>query len=428
MRRRRAGAPSAAAPRLALALVWVVLGLLVPQPRGVAAAAPLRVVSDTATADFPIRMSFSLTAEASQEVTAAELRYHAAYAPITDVVRATLVPGREVSPSVKVEMQTHYLPPGVDVLYHWRLTLADGTSADTPERTLFYMDNRRSWAQLSAGQVTVYYDTGSSRFGQQMLDTATQAIDQLKARFHVTADQPVRIVVYGSNKDLLDALPPNSAEWIGGFTQPELHIVVTGIPAGDTGEVNRILSHESVHLILHQATDNPWNEPPPWLDEGLATYYQFVQDARLPAALATAVRNGQLIPVPALDASFPDDANRALLSYAESRSVAQFIVETKGERAMAALIATFVEGVSYEQAVEQGLGETEVDLDREWKAWLGYAGDRPNSSALAPAGHAARANASLTAREPRSDVGVLVLVVATGGAGVARRRRERAAG
>jgi hypothetical protein len=135
-----------------------------------------------------------------------------------------------------------------------------------------------------------------------------------------------------------------------------------------------------VHLIIAQATANPFNSPPPWLDEGLATYYQEVKDPRFDRVLNSAVQGGTLIPLRALNAGFPDDPNLALLSYAESESVVQFIIEQKGQDRMAALINVFRDGVSYDQAVQKSLGISLDELDREWKAWLGYQGDKPTTA------------------------------------------------
>src|SRR6185312_736627 len=114
----------------------------------------------------------------------------------------------------------------------------------------------------------------------------------------------------------------------------------TGVDKGSDpmSEIERILSHEAVHLIVHQATENPFNEPPPWLDEGLATYYQAVADPRFGPVLQHAVSSGTLIPIKALNSSFPDDANQALQSYAESESIVNFILKTKGNDGMSALL------------------------------------------------------------------------------------------
>jgi hypothetical protein len=47
-------------------------------------------------------------------------------------------------------------------------------------------------------------------------------------------------------------------------------------------------------------------------------------------------------------------------------SAVMFILDTWGDEGMSKLLATFDEGVTYDDAVEQGLGITFDELDRRW--------------------------------------------------------------
>ncbi len=381
--RSRRGLPRAAAFAILLVLL---VGLIAPTIP--VAAADLAVSKQTATVDFPTKLKFDLVADAPQPATAVEVWYHAAFDPVTEVSRTQFAGGTHIDTSSTIDMQLHYLPPGVDVVYRWRVTLQDGSILETPEKTVTYMDNRYQWTTATSGPVTIYYFKGDDSVGQEALNTTVQSIDKFEQTFNIKSTEPVRVLVYGSQNDFASALPPNSAEWIGGIAEPSLHLVLTGIESGSgaTTEVHRVLSHEVVHLIVGQATDNPFNTPPPWLDEGLATYYQEVQDSRFPPALKNAVNKGELIPVRALDSSFPDDPNQALLSYAESESIVNFIITQKGADQMAALLKAYGQGVSNDDAVNMGLGISIDQLDLQWKQWLGYGGDK-QVSATASADH-----------------------------------------
>ncbi|MBX6341376.1 MAG: hypothetical protein IRY97_02875, partial [Thermomicrobiaceae bacterium] len=314
------GAPrhrrSIAVARLLLCLTLLALGPLLLAPHG-ARAAGLSVKTDSATIDFPKTITFHLVADAPGPVARVELRYRQAFAPVTEVARPDYRGGQaHVDVTYPLDMRIHYLAPGVDVVYRWRVTLQDGSTLDTPTQTLFYMDNRYNWQKLSQGQVTLYYYAGGSAFGREALQTIVRGIERYKSDFNVRADEPVRVVLYASNRDFQDALPPNSAEWIGGFTYPLWHIIVAGIQPG-TGasqEIRRLLSHEVVHLVTAQVTQNPYNEPPPWLNEGLAVYFQEVKDPWDAPTLQSAVEGGRLISIRELNSTFPDDPDLALLS------------------------------------------------------------------------------------------------------------------
>lgn len=362
--------------QLLVVLLGILLLLALAPPVEAEPAVSFRAVS--ATIAFPEAIEFTLDATAGQEVTRLELLYRPEPSPVTTLVRPPFQPGRELHVSYRRDMLTNYLPPGIDILYRWRLHFSDGSWVDSPEQTLLYLDQRYSWARFEQGPVQVFSAVADPAHGQTALAVTLEAIDRFRAAFGVEVEGPVRVVVYPSQRDLLGALPPQSAEWIGGFAQPELRLVVTGVAPGPgaEGELRRVLSHEVVHLMVAQVTRNPYNSPPSWLDEGLATYYQEVDDPRFGSILERAVREGRLIPVRALNSSFPVDPEQALLSYAESRSIVQFIVEQMGEERMAALLRVFQEGVSYDEAVQRALGMTIEELDQAWKAWLGYPGDR----------------------------------------------------
>ncbi|HVX28984.1 MAG TPA: peptidase MA family metallohydrolase [Nitrolancea sp.] len=370
--------------RLAPLVFLIALSAGALAPVRAATTTGLQVQTDSATVDFPKSLVFHLTADVDQPVVSVETWYHPAFSPVTSVVRSDFTGGSHVDVTNTVDMQINYLPPGVDIIYRWRLTLRDGTILETPEKTVLYMDTRYKWETKSKGAVTVYYFAGDTQIGQAALDETAKAIDNMKQTFNLSANEPVRVVIYSSTRDFASALPPNSAEWIGGFTQPALHLVVTGVDKGNDpmSEIERILSHEAVHLIVHQATENPFNEPPPWLDEGLATYYQAVSDPRFGPVLQHAVDTGTLIPIKALNSTFPDDPNQALLSYAESESIVRFIVKDKGNDGMAALLHAYQGGVSNAEAVQSALGESLDQLDAAWKKSLNYPGDRGISASV----------------------------------------------
>ncbi len=370
--------------RLAPLLFLIALSFGVFAPAKAATATGLQVQTDSAKVDFPRSLVFHLVADVDQPIVSVETWYHPAYSPVTSVVRADFSAGAHVDVTNTVDMQLNYLPPGVDVLYRWRLTLRDGSVLETPEQTVLYMDTRYQWQTKTKGAVTVYYFAGDDQIGQAALDQTVKAINNMKQTFKLTADEPVRVVIYSSTRDFASALPPNSAEWIGGFTQPDLHLVVTGVDKNNDpmSEIERILSHEAVHLIMHQATENPFNEPPPWLDEGLATYYQAIADPRFGPVLQNAIKSGTLIPIKALNSTFPDDPNQALQSYAESQSIVNFILKSKGNDGMSALLKAYQGGVSNEQAVQTAFGESIDQLDAAWKKSLNYPGDRGISASV----------------------------------------------
>ncbi|MCA1670506.1 MAG: hypothetical protein LC793_24625, partial [Thermomicrobia bacterium] len=331
----------------------------------------------TATAHFPDTIAFHLEASAvSGEIASLNLLYHAANTPVTKRVRVPVERGQRIKIDYALDTQTDFLAPGLDIEYRWAFTLADGTQFRTDAATLFYMDDQQQWKKTTSGQVTLWWYSGDDAFGKDAIDTATRAVDTLKKTYSVTSDRPIRILLYANARDLRVALPPNSAEWIGGGASTELGIIHASIAPGRSAgsEIRRIIPHEISHMIVYQASLNPYNHPPLWLDEGLAVHNQETPDVRFRPLVKDAVDNGKLISLRALNSPFPLSAEQALLSYAESESVVNYIINAYGSKTIGALVAAFKDELSYDQVVQKVLKESIEDLDKEWKASQNYAG------------------------------------------------------
>jgi hypothetical protein len=362
-------------------LIIVAIGSVVPavaQPESQAAGAA-RFIDTSADADFPVEMTFNLEVESDTSINAAELYWRPADDPQLSAAYPEIDPGTTVDITYEVDLSTNYLPPGLDIVYFWRVIDADGAVSESPEATIWYMDESQDWETLTDGAVTFYWYDGSDDFAADVVETANRSIERLRDRFGVRGDEPIRIVAYGDSGDFADALPPNSAEWIGGQAYPGLNVIFSILEPGRgaKAETRRMIPHEVSHLLLEQATENPFNSPPNWLDEGLAVYNQETEDFRMDDLLDDAIDEGRLIPVRALNSSFPLDDQQALLSYAESWSIVTYIIEELGDSEMQELVAIFRDEVSYDEAVEGALGMSIEELDANWKAWLDYAGDQP---------------------------------------------------
>jgi hypothetical protein len=343
------------------------------------AAGAVAVTNTSAKPQFPSSIAFHLEASAaSGEITDVSLLYHAAGTLTTKRVPVPAERGQKVKLDYSLDTQTDFLPPGIDVEYRWAFTLSDGSQSRSDPATVFYMDDQQQWKKKASGPITLWWYNGNDAFAQDAIDTATRALDTLSKTYGVQASRPIRILIYANTRDLRVALPPNSAEWIGGGATVELGIIHAAIAPGSSAasEIRRILPHEISHMVVYQASLNPYNRPPLWLDEGLAVHNQETPDVRFRPLIQDAVTNGKLIPIRALNSPFPLNADQALLSYAESESVVNFIINAYGGKYIGALIAAFKDELSYDQAVQKVLKESLDDLDKEWKDSLNYGGDQ----------------------------------------------------
>lgn len=396
-----------------------------------AVRSPITILAQSARPAFPNAITFALTAEsATGEITDARLFYRPASSEVTNLSVAAVRRGARIDLGHDVDMRQRYLPPGLDIIYYWALTDSAGNQFTSEPQTFLYRDERFPWRAVTGGQVTIYYYSGNDDFGRDLIDTATRTIQKLNQRFGVNGGDPIHIVVYGNTRDFATSLPPNSAEWIGGQAHPDLGLIVTGIQPGGgaAAEIRRVLPHEISHLLLYQATKNPYGGPPHWLDEGLAVYNQESPDASLKPLLDRAAKGGTLQPLRALNSNFPLDPNEARLSYAESLSLVEYLVGKYGDARLGELLLSFKAELSYDEALQRTLGLDSDGLDRDWKASLGYKGD--NAAAIGATG----GGSSTTGRGGEEIAGALlraglpmVALALVAACGLVLRRRRPAA-
>lgn len=378
------GRPLSRLPGACLVMVLVLIfNPAWPGSTPVSAATGIEVKTLSAKPSFPDRIDFRLEATSQHKITEVALLYRVGVSPIERMAYPSFEPGSDIVAQYSLDTQENYLPPGVWVEYYWTLQDESGDTFQTAPERFSYEDTRFQWHSLQKGLISVYWYEGSDQFGQMVIDSAARTADRLQQEIGASITEDVKVLVYASKDQLFGALPAYSAEWIGGQAYPSLSLILLTIaPGADaSSEVRRMVPHEITHVIFNQATENPYNAPPTWLDEGLATHMQEQTDARFATALQRAAESGDLIPIRALNSSFPLDEDRALLSYAESASVVEYLVKDFGRDRIQQLMSRFREGVTYEEAIQGAFGLGLGELDREWRASLPYS--QPELTAVA---------------------------------------------
>jgi tetratricopeptide (TPR) repeat protein len=148
-----------------------------------------------------------------------------------------------------------------------------------------------------------------------------------------------------------------SPSWAAAAYDGRIRIPVLGA-LDDPAELDRIVTHEYVHAVIHQM----YPRVPHWLNEGLATYLEPVDHAQLAARLRTAT---SIIPLSRLDEAFntPDGAE-AVLAYAQSYVGARVLGERLGQN-----FPLFLQYVSNGTSMDQALllfNVSASDVEREW--------------------------------------------------------------
>ena len=346
--------------------------LLALTPLAYAQEAAIQVQEQGVDSQFREEITAFLTAEHNKEITEVEFFYRLIGERATARNVAEFEPGEtiEASFTINQDRQETYMPPGAEFEYWWKLTDADGNSLKTDPQTYLYLDNRYDFKTLSNDRLTLYWYSGGRAFGEALFKQANVGLDRLEDEIGVTIDRPIKIFIYGSHPDLISALSVAAQEWTGGVAFTEHGVVVLGIGADNLDWGLRAMTHEMTHLIIHQATDNPYNDLPRWLDEGLAVYNENPDelDEQFQENFLKAVKQDELFTLQTLSSTFPADSEAANLAYGQSGAVVGFIIRQYGPQAMQELLDIFSEGTLYDDALEEALGEDTKSLDNAFRA------------------------------------------------------------
>lgn len=330
----------------------------------------------TIQVEFPtgLTVASSIAWDGTAEIGRLELLYTSAGSPTVTIAhsqaRNTQGP-MQTRLETTVNLQSHYLPAGIELTLWWRLTGPHGTTiAESSPESILWMDDSQSWSEHTTEQVILHSYALSDEFIAETLATLQATIDDLEARYDLSMPEPIRVWVYETYSDFQGAMPPNSRESVAALAFPGFHTIAAIVPDGNQAEMLRVLPHEISHQVLYQAAGNPFSPIPVWLDEGLATHVQVGGTDGYLEMVTRAHERGELFRLDSLNAGFPFSPAQATLAYATSWSAVTYIEERWGDDGIAALVDAFAVGLPYDEAIPTALEISADQLNDDWTNWI----------------------------------------------------------
>ncbi|MCZ6789242.1 MAG: peptidase MA family metallohydrolase [Chloroflexi bacterium] len=355
-------------------LLPLLLGSLLAAPGLLSADVDL--LRQWAVVDFPLAITFHVEAGASQEITQAVLRFRLeerSCAQVESIGYGEVASGPQTSAQWTWDMRrTGGLPPGAVIHFSWKITDASGAVTESAPTTVEIVDQQHQWRSLAGDGFTLHWYRGDERFASALAESVQEALARLEASTGVRPDKPVELYIYGSAREVQDALV-FPQEWTGGVAFTSFNTVALGIEPESLAWGRRALAHELTHVIIGQVTHNCYRDLPTWLNEGLATYNEGEFSPDYASALERAVEDDRLFSVRGLSGAFPTDGNDALLAYGESWSLLDYLVRSYGPQKLDELFAAFRSGNATDVALRQVYGLDQAGLDQEWRRSLGVA-------------------------------------------------------
>jgi hypothetical protein len=360
--------------RIALIISTLLLFL---SPSIVAAGEDISVIASDVDVNFPSQAVFTLEAESYDDIIDVRLYYHVDmmnYAEVVSEGWAEFTPANTIEANWIWDMENASLPPGAEVTYWWLIEDAAGNRFETSSDIMHFDDERYPWQSLTNtvlqdSELALHWYEGSDSFAQELMDTCQGGLARLTQDIGTYPERPIKIYIYASTSDLQGAMI-FPQEWTGGTAFTVFSTIAIGIPPSELDWGKRALVHELTHLVVHQATFGPYGQLPIWLDEGLATYNEGELDLVFRSSLEEAIWEDELISVRSLCSPFSAETEKARLSYAQSYSLVEYLLDNYGQDRMLELLAILKQGSTYDEALTEVYGFDIDGLDARWRGTL----------------------------------------------------------
>ena len=363
-----------------LPIILLVISLLTPT---IVHAQENISVLDTSTENhFPSALVFKLKVESPSDITEIRLNYQVEkmnFAKVISEAWPQFVSSQSVETQWIWDMRNSSLPPSAIVHYWWIIENKSGNKLITPATTIRFDDNRYEWQNLSSGKLTLFFYESNQAVANELLTAAQQALERLAADTSVNLENPVDLYIYANSKDLQGSMI-FPREWTGGVAFTQYSIIAIGISSHNLEWGKGALAHELGHMVTHQITFSPYGANlPTWLDEGLAMHAEGKLDDNLQSYLKKAISNQKLISIRSISSPFSAISEEAYLSYAESQSVVEFLIQSYGKNKISSMLNLLKEGYSIDEALTEIYGVDQDSLDQLWRASLTASEKQPES-------------------------------------------------
>lgn len=287
------------------------------------------------------------------------------------------------------KFQQLLLRPFARVEYWLEGVLQDGTPFTTSKREFLYEDNRFPWKTRSQARFRVHWRQGDLQFAQTALKVAKEAQLAIKKLIPVEENRLIDIYIYETPGELRQVFQNSNPNWVGAHADPDLDVILISVSEGldQRLQMEQQIPHELMHLYLYHYHPTAYANMPVWLQEGLATAVEFYPNPEYYPLLETAWQNQSLLSITGLCQSFPSEAARAYVAYAQSAAVVQYLLDQYGIEKIHQLIDAYGEQMDCEAGFYRTYGFSLAQLEGEWqKARFGETNSTRALANLAPWG------------------------------------------
>jgi hypothetical protein len=329
----------------------------------------ITIVESSHRIEFPDRIVFTLEADAPPDIQSARLYYTVGPHDVkvyTYPVRFTNSANIEAEFIVNTG-KDGFIPQGVEIEYYYVFTDSLGNRTVSDSRTFEYLDPRYNWQRLTMDDFTIIWHNRTERAVRSVAADVSLRMRAVRDLFGLEGDYDFKAVIVNSRAEADRSFPPVSDTsqdtfLYGGFAFNRYDVLVVAGLNRDS------LIHELTHLMFDERLDSPRAQPPAWLNEGIAMYFEPGGGYR-ESDVQRAFRSGALIPLRHMR-SVPGRPDDVRLFYSQSASIVRFMMDEFGPERMDTLLTEINEGRKINEALIATYGVDVDELDKGWRRYL----------------------------------------------------------
>jgi hypothetical protein len=191
------------------------------------------------------------------------------------------------------------------------------------------------WQESKSTHFIIYYNNASQDFIQKVVDESEKHYNEIAGSLGFNRydfwlwDNRAKIYIHDSANLYQSAT--GQPGWSGGMSEPAQKVIHSFIMA--QGFFEHLLPHEIGHIIFREFVGFFNDAIPDWLDEGVVSYQESLNNPAMKMAISKATSQGRLIGLNKLFSMKPysmQDTDMVGLFYAESASLVDYLIKEFG--------------------------------------------------------------------------------------------------
>ncbi|MFA6471363.1 MAG: peptidase MA family metallohydrolase [Candidatus Latescibacterota bacterium] len=231
----------------------------------------------------------------------------------------------------------------------------------------FHLPSAYSSETIATAHVTVAYDGLSGKYARNVADSAERNLARITQALGYVPGGKVTITLTASQEQFNALTEGRLPDWSAAVALPGRKIVVSPL-AGHKIEIDRILAHELVHVIIEESAGDEF--VPRWFHEGCAQIFSGEWGIRNEMYMVWKVSWGNLLTFEDIQNVFTAGSLDASLAYDQSMIAVQRLISIFGPKVLPAILDSMSKGRQFPQALFDSTGFWPSEFEKYYLKYL----------------------------------------------------------